>query len=391
MQSRDNDRVPVFFSAPAQGPRLGVLMRGGIVSLVLFGLVVLGLTMSKPMRLGKMSSYSGSGGPAPTRVSAENPYADFDDAADQEALPLATGQRKVAKVLATRLDRYQVVGIGEWQANRQDADLWNEIVRHPAFLERASFIAVECAAALHQFTLDRYVAGLDVPRDDLQRVWRDVSVPGRCDSPVYAEFLTTVRDVNRQLPAGKKIRVWATDPIDWSQVKSKADWEAFMEQKEAVAAALVGRELDAQQKGILIYSAGNLWRHTLGVAMPAEQTVVARLDRSHPRRLFTVIRHHSAHRRGARLETMLEGLQTPVILPLRDTVWGMLPANDVLSGQVAVKLFTETMPVRSVTDAFIYSGANADTPVPPGAETKQDLPYQSELERRRALMRKPAP
>ena len=84
----------------------------------------------------------------------------------------------------------------------------------------------------------------------------------------------------------------------------------------------------------------------------------------------------------------MEGLQTPVILPLRDTVWGMLPANDVLSGQVAVKLFSDTMPVRSVTDAFIYSGPNADTPVPPGPEVKQDLPYQGELERRRALIRK---
>ena len=69
----------------------------------------------------------------------------------------------------------------------------------------------------------------------------------------------------------------------------------------------------------------------------------------------------------------------------------MLPTNDVLSGQVAVKLFTETMPVRSVTDAFIYSGPNADTPVPPGADSKQDLPYQSELKRRRDLLRKPPP
>ena len=53
-----------------------------------------------------------------------------------------------------------------------------------------------------------------------------------------------------------------------------------------------------------------------------------------------------------------------------------------------MKAANPNLPVRSVTDAFIYSGPNADTPVPPGPEVKQDLPYQGELERRRALIRK---
>src|SRR3712207_8541108 len=50
--------------------------------------------------------------------------------------------------------------------------VWS-VLRHPSFPEKVDALVVEFGNARYQDVIDRYVAGEDVPRAELVRVWRD--------------------------------------------------------------------------------------------------------------------------------------------------------------------------------------------------------------------------
>jgi len=67
-------------------------------------------------------------------------------------------------------------------------------------------IVVECGNALYQPVLDRYVEGGDVPLEQLRLVWRNTTQLAACEPRQHKELLDAVREVNRKVPAGKKMR-----------------------------------------------------------------------------------------------------------------------------------------------------------------------------------------
>jgi hypothetical protein len=73
---------------------------------------------------------------------------------------------------------------------------------------------IECGSVTEQSTLDRYVRGENVPRAQLENVWKATAetTNGFCNAPAYADFLTAVRDVNLKLPAEAHLRVFGGHP-----------------------------------------------------------------------------------------------------------------------------------------------------------------------------------
>lgn len=127
--------------------------------------------------------------------------------------------------LMLQFESSDIVALGDRPGTREDSDLRIQLVRHPDFPNTVRYIVVECANASHQDALDRYIGGEDVPQQQLQKVWRDVTTPGACDSPVYEQFLDEVRTRNQYLPDARKLRVLAGDPpIDWARIHSREDW-----------------------------------------------------------------------------------------------------------------------------------------------------------------------
>jgi Haem-binding uptake, Tiki superfamily, ChaN len=123
------------------------------------------------------------------------------------------GLGKIVRALISAFDHADVLALGESHWNKLDSDLRIALVRDPGFAKKADFIVVEFASTSEQSILDRYIRGGDVPIVELQRVWRNTTQNfGVWESPVYAEFLAAVRDVNRGLPAAERIRVLAGDP-----------------------------------------------------------------------------------------------------------------------------------------------------------------------------------
>src|SRR3954470_13568749 len=62
--------------------------------------------------------------------------------------------------------------------------------------------------------LDRYILGENVSNSHIEQVWKTTTqaANGDWDSPVYAEFLAAVRDVNSRLPADARITVFVRHP-----------------------------------------------------------------------------------------------------------------------------------------------------------------------------------
>ncbi len=70
---------------------------------------------------------------------------------------------------------YPLVALSEMHGNAESKALFAAVVRDSTFQALVSDIVVEFGNARFQDVVDRYVAGDDVPPDDLRRIWRDTT------------------------------------------------------------------------------------------------------------------------------------------------------------------------------------------------------------------------
>jgi hypothetical protein len=102
------------------------------------------------------------------------------------------------------------------------------LVRDTGFQKVAQDIVVEFASRSNQGLLDRYIAGEDVPFTDVEHIWRDTTKVASWESPIYADWLAAIRQVNKTLPSSRRIRVLAGDTsIDWNRIHAHSEWAAL--------------------------------------------------------------------------------------------------------------------------------------------------------------------
>ncbi|HBB94535.1 MAG TPA: hypothetical protein DC054_04025 [Blastocatellia bacterium] len=164
-----------------------------------------------------------------------------------------TGVDAIARTLISAFDQVDIVALGEAHGRfRLDSDLRIAMVRHPDFAKKVRSIVIECGSATEQSTLDRYIRGENVPRVQLERVWKATSetTNGFCDAPIYADFLAAVRDVNSRLPAEARIRVFGGHPGPGANRGIETTAVAVL--KEQV--------LQKHGKALVIYGAAHFYR-----------------------------------------------------------------------------------------------------------------------------------
>ncbi|MGA7925059.1 MAG: hypothetical protein WCA20_03565 [Candidatus Sulfotelmatobacter sp.] len=81
------------------------------------------------------------------------------------------------RALLAAFDKYEVVGMGAAHGNKDLDDFVLHLIRNPAFPGKVKVVAVECGNSLYQPTLDRYIAGADVPLSEVRQVWRNTTQP----------------------------------------------------------------------------------------------------------------------------------------------------------------------------------------------------------------------
>jgi hypothetical protein len=361
--------------------------------------------------------------------------------AAQDAQPVSA----VDGILAA-FDQYPLVAIGETHGVKELGDLYQAIVRAPGFADKADAIVVEFGNAFYQSVIDRYIAGEEIPYEELSHVWRDVVGAGfgSLDAPMYEQFFTAVRDVNQTLPADQRLRVLLGDPaVDWGTVTSAADLDSAMQSRDTYFANVVDTEV--MQKGLkalIITGGAHLSRgpapmivsfdgagSTQGAVSPdmpeQPKLMLDILDEKYPDQTYVVQVHTGFidSQCNTDTESKFAGWSTPALAPVKGT-WleivqcvaypmdfmqrfgapndagvtisappggGMIapppnaPAQAVISGDVFPP---GQAPFPTITaDAYVYLGARDSlTMSVPDPAIYTDA-YLTELERRRQILR----
>ena len=232
------------------------------------------------------------------------------------ASPRPTVTNAVDGIFAA-FQKHPVVGLGEEHNLAQEMDFYVDVIRDPRFASEVGNVVLEIGDAAQQQTIDRYINGETVPYAELRRVWSDTvgwfpTVTALGSINLYA----TIREVNLKLPPEKRIKVWLGDPpIDWSQVKTKADWEPLEAQRDSFPAALIVREiLSNSKKALVIYGNSHF-----GI-FPDHDDIRTLLDRTHPGALYVVTPYigYATKNCGAAFENTSRELRAPSLLaPVR--------------------------------------------------------------------------
>jgi hypothetical protein len=169
---------------------------------------------------------------------------------------------------------HALVAIGDDHNSAQEEDFYAALVRDPRFATEVGNVVVEFGGAAQRDTLDRYLSGQQVSYADLRKVWTDVvgwipTVTGLG----YANFFAQVRAVNLGLPPDRRIHVWLGEPpLNWSKIKTKADFLPFLAQRDTHAADVIEKRiLEPGKKAIVIYG-GLHFYNNIGLRKLVEKT-----------------------------------------------------------------------------------------------------------------------
>jgi len=293
---------------------------------------------------------------------------------------------------------HEIVALGDAHGTAQAQAFLKALVRDPRFAAAVSDIVVEFGNARYQQLVDRFVTGADVPPDSLRLVWRNTTVAN--EIPVDEEFFHVVRAVNATLPPARRLRVLLGDPpIEWAEVRDRADHYRSFVMRDSYPAALVQLEVLAKERrALLVY--GQLHFQRLNVMSNLDmhdwrmQTIVSLLERATPARVFTI---WNADDGLTAVQPDVASWPAPSLATLRGTVLGAAdatvfvpsPARFTFRGDTQVQVPRDQWrPLRAEDqlDAVLYLGPrSALKQVPLNASICSDPRYIEERLRRIAL------
>lgn len=315
------------------------------------------------------------------------------------------------RALLSAFDKYEVVAMGAAHGNKDLDDFLLHLVRNPAFPNKVNVIAVECGNSLYQPTLDRYIAGADVPLSEARQVWRNTTQLMCGVSGFYEQLFPLVRRINQTLPAERKLRVLACDPpIDWSKVKTREDFgrRQYLERDNSIAAIMEKEVLSKHRKALMLFGTAHLFHQ--------DNTAVGLYEKDYPGVTLVVAEHtgfgnwtplekyndqFEARMAALPVPSLVEDLKGTWLAELLDETYssgnvffGVADGGKLPSGPAKAKgTFSELPPEALLkfskkVDAYLYLGPRdllLNEPTP--AEILLDKDYMAELQRRAVFLR----
>jgi hypothetical protein len=264
---------------------------------------------------------------------------------------------------------HDIVMLGEVHDSEQEYEWLCKLVNRAGFSDQVDDIVVEFGNGRYQKTVDRYVAGEDVPFDEVQQAWRNMVADTEPVSPVYGWLYKAVRDANLRRPAKRGIRLlMGSPPSDWTKIKNSADLAPIESEREQWYAQVVKTEVLAKHHhALLIMGAGHFLRghdQALHFELAAQQHQDVPLDRTHlgPGYIERELRAAGANpylvvfgtnvidNRGD-VDRRFESWPVPVMVPLSGNWVGALPAQSVISGGHAKAI---PLTLADQADALLY-------------------------------------
>jgi hypothetical protein len=263
---------------------------------------------------------------------------------------------------------HSVVGIADWHGLAQEEDFYVDLIRDPRFTEEIDNVVVEFGGAAQQDTIDRYVAGKDIPYEQLRRVWTDtVGWLPTVTTLGYLNFFAQVRAVNEGLPLSNRIHIWLGEPpIDWSKIKTPADLTQ-MSQRDRYPAELIKSQILAKhRKALVIY--GGL--HFFGL-----ERLKPLVEQSYPGAFFVVTPYRGTQNRADSdsFERNMESRRNGVLATTSMGTRALLVKTDQSSWAMG--------------DALLYLGPAASlTESPISPDLYLDSAFRREINRRSLIV-----
>jgi hypothetical protein len=162
-------------------------------------------------------------------------------------------------------DDHHIVMFGETHGCKQEYEWLQKLVSTPEFADRVNDIVVEIGNSLYQKTVDRYIAGEDVPLEELQLAWRNV-VGAIGVSPVQESLYRAVREANLKRKGKKPMRiVLGGPPADWDKIKDRSDLDPFtkgMARDQFYARQVIEESIKKKRRAFLIMGGLHFQRMT---------------------------------------------------------------------------------------------------------------------------------
>jgi hypothetical protein len=270
--------------------------------------------------------------------------------------------------IVAALKAHPLVAIGEDHWLLQPGEFYVQLIRSKDFQETVQDIVVEFASRNNQAMLDKYVSGADVPQSDVKRIWRDTTKVASWESPIYANWLAVIRQVNQGLPPSHRLRVLAGDTsIEWSQIHTHDEWAALGDNNVSFADVITKEVLAKNHHALVVLGAGHL---TKGDERGETGNVTARIESHYPGSTFVVLLDYW-------------GLLTPEAQNEIDAFRPSVPAVYVLAGTTLGKTVDgRGAPVSKHADALLYLGPPTSFTMAFPAPGSLDPAYLTEIDRR---------
>ncbi|GHO89452.1 hypothetical protein [Dictyobacter formicarum] len=330
-------------------------------------------------------------------------------------------------------DKHQLVALGDVHGLDQERAFIISLIKNPQFTDIVQTIVIETGNAKYQALVDDYINGKDANKEELSKVWRDLTVSGMgpTDTMSDEELFETVRLVNQKLVPAKRLHIYLGDPpVDWNDVRTKADIDKLLSQRDSYFAGVVEKQIYAKGvKGLIIAGSEHLRRST-GVSsamkeapinnvrapMPGKQegpvgttpsnsdpktpqpiqanmkTMLQIVEEKHSGTTYVVLVHTGFGSKNNELEPKLKSWTVPSIMSIKGTWIGELDSSyDSLSSAMFGTGGKSANPLsgrkkEADIDGYLYLGPVASfTITQPSPELYKDNSYFNELNRRHML------
>lgn len=276
-------------------------------------------------------------------------------------------------------DTYRIVMLGEIHECRQEYDLLGKLIAAPGFAGRVNDVVMEFGNARYQEVVDRYIAGGDVPIEQVQHAWRDTVGALGPVSPVYGDFYRAIRGLNRGLPKERRLRVLLGDPpIDWDEVRSREDVGLYLPFRDGFYASVVRYQVLAKRHRALLIMGEGHFRRSEGHPGAIERELLTAFVRP-----YVILPGSNMVRGYDDLDSRFDALPAPSLIEMQGTWVGKLPAPG--RGGSAGTL-------AETADAYLYLGPRDRLTVVRNRRSDLDgTSYGRELQRRLTILFDRAP
>lgn len=285
-----------------------------------------------------------------------------------------------ATAILNAFGHYDIVGMTAAHNNEKQDQFVLALVRTPGLASRVNDIVVECGNSRYQALIDRYIAGGDVPLEDVRRAWRESSVLMCALSGFNEQLLPVIRAINAGLPVARRLRVLLGEPaVDWIAANPSSARSVAANRNPFLTSILTTEVLAKGRKALVLVGTGHLF-HDDG-----HGTAVSAYEKTYPRRTYVITTHDGFAafidlERGHQLEARMKAWPIPSIVALKDSWLADLDLPYFLWP------FTKRIAGMSITDlvdAYLYLGPGGsltyeETP----ASVLNDAAYLAELSRR---------